>query len=178
MKSESGKVAAVAAILVIFVVGSESALYYLNSTVTPTTLTSTTMTDEIPHIPINVPWSAPGNRAVYYLVVPNSCSGPAGMGTCFSGNFSEAFIFTCLKEAASPQGCTARINSTTRYWEYNTITVWYSYGNQTAKTPSWPNCVFDWPGRDPEGHTPHLSAYCAPMGANGFILTQPMGPIP
>jgi hypothetical protein len=142
---------------------------FVKTIVTTTTITKATTTTET-----KLPWDS----NLGYLVVPNNCSGP-GL-SCFGGNFSEVFIFTCKEAAASPQGCTARVNSTTKYWEYNTITVWWQpHANKTAGESQWENCTYKaLGGSPPQQLYGPFPAYCAPIGANGFIMTEPMWAIP
>jgi hypothetical protein len=145
----------------------------ITTTVTSVLTTTAVLTDQFRP---SVPWSKPQGSGISYLVVPNSCSGP-GLA-CFNSNFSEAFIFTCKEAAASPQGCTVRVNSTTKYWEFNTVTVWYPYVNETVDASSWTNCAYKALGGNPPQFYGPFNAYCAPIGANGFVLMTPYGPIP
>ncbi len=139
-----------------------------------TSTASSSLSTNTAQFSLVIPWNTSRLRGANYLAIPNHCSGPAVGTGCLSSNFSEAYIFTCLKEAATPQGCTVQINATNSRMYY-TVTVWYPYHNQTAGGPSWSNCSLDVPGGNPNRLLKDMPSYCVPVGANGFVLTQPMG---
>jgi hypothetical protein len=187
-----GRKAGAAAVLAILVIGSVFGAYYLNtsaalasqgqtisalqstvsslvshpltSTSTATSVVSATTT----RFP-DVPWDG----GTQFLSTSNGCTG--GGAGCFGRDFGQAFVFTCTKAAASPQGCTVQINATNSI-AFFVVTVWYPYVNKTAGAPSWANCAFNHPGGTPDQFYAVLPSYCIPIGANAFILTRPPFP--
>jgi hypothetical protein len=186
--------AATAAVIAILVIGSVFGAYYLNtssalasqeqtisalqSTVsllvshtvmstTTATVTATTTTSVVSTTTMRftfVPWDG----GTLFLQNGSGCPG------CWGGDFNGAFVFTCTKAAATPQGCTVQINNTKSIAFY-AITVWYPYVNQTGEA-SWANCAWNAPGGSPKQFLADFPVYCVPMGANAFIMTRPLFP--
>lgn len=140
---------------------TETSMIISTTTITSTATSTTQTTTFLPE----VPW----NNLILFLTNANPCTGPA---PCFSSSFSQAFVFTCLQAAATPQGCTTRFNDTEYADVSYAITVWYPYVNRTAGAPSWANCAFNTPGGNPNQFYASFPSYCIPIGANSFILTM------
>jgi hypothetical protein len=185
----SGKVLATA-VLVILVIGSVFGVYYLNTlstladegqtisalqssigslvshpvTTTATTTSTISFTDSrFPY----VPWDS-SRFPVFY--VSNSSNGCIGGGACLTSDLRDAFLFTCLKEAASPQGCTVQVNATNNPLVFFQLTVRYPYANasQIAGAPPGSNCAINSPTDHPDNRIP---TYCLPIGSRGFVVT-------
>lgn len=189
-----GKVAA-AAVVAVLVVGSLFGAYYLatssalasqgqtisalQSTVSSLvshTVTSTTVTSMVSRTTARFPY-VPWNGGTTF--VANTSDGCFGAGTCLTSDFTEAYVFTCTKAAASPQGCTVQINAT-KSMAFFQITVWYPFVNQTGQPSSafapkeFANCAFSNPR---EAVQNQFYAYCIPIGADAFIIAlQPLDP--
>lgn len=186
-----GRKAAAASVLAILVIGSVFGGYYLtilsalasqeqtisalqstvSSLVSHTVTSTTTITSMVSATTTRFP-DVPWVGEILYLTNGNGCTG-GGVG-CFGPDFSQAFVFTCTKTAASPQGCTVQVNATSSI-AFFVVTVWYPYVNQTAGAPSWANCAFNKPGGSPNQYYAMFPSYCIPIGANAFILTMQAG---
>ena len=140
----------------------------LTSTSISTTATSTTTaTVQFPQVPYS--------GIALYATSADRCSG--GYSPCFSSDFRQAYVFTCAKAAATPQGCTVRINATNSI-SFVEFTIWYPYVNESAGAPSWANCAFNAPGGNPSQFYATFPSYCFPIGVNGFILTMSQSSVP
>lgn len=185
----SGKALATA-VLVILVIGSAFGAYYLaissalagqgqtiaalqstvsslvSHTVTSTTTTTSTVSVTTTRFPY-IPWDT-SRFPVYY--VSNSSIHCSGGGACLTSDLREAFLFTCVKEAASPQGCTVQVNATKNPLVYFQLTVRYPYANasQLAGAPQGSNCAINSPVDHPDNRIP---TYCLPIGSRGFVVT-------
>jgi len=185
-----GRKTAIAAGLTILLIGSVFGAYYLNtsaalasqgqtisalqSTVsslvshpaTSTTTSSVTYTESrFPY----VPWDTSKYFVAYVKNSSDGCSG----GPCLTMNLREAFLFTCVKEAASQQGCTVQINSTNPL-VYSQITLRYPYIFQSNDSASsWANCAISSPVDHPDNRIP---TYCLPIGSRGFVVTWQLSP--
>jgi hypothetical protein len=137
------------------------------STSTTTATNTTTATVQFPQVPYS--------GIALYATNADRCSG--GYSPCFSSDFRQAYVFTCAKEAATPQGCTVRINATNSI-SFVQFTIWYPYVNQSAGAPSWANCAFNAPGGSPSQFYAAFPSYCFLVGINGFILTTQQSAVP
>ncbi len=136
--------------------------------VSTTTITLSSTDTRLPSFPWN-------SSAAQYMAGANFCN--AGYeGACFSSAFSNAYVFTCLNQAATPQGCTVRMNATNSI-SFVVVTVWYPYYNSTAGAPAWADCAWNNPGGGgPSQFYAAFASYCFKLGGNAFILTSP--PLP
>lgn len=183
----SGREVTAVALLSLLVLGASFAAYYLVTTTTLTTQQqsiSALQSSVVSLLSTNsqatatstssgganrfppVPWDGP----ILYMSNADTCNGAA----CFSSNFSQAYVFTCLKEAATPQGCTVRMNAT-KSISFIMVTVWYPYVNQTGGAPPWANCSFNSPGGSPSQFFAAFPSYCFQIGSNAFMYTRQPG---
>jgi hypothetical protein len=82
---------------------------------------------------------------------------------CITSEFSQAFIFNCVAQAASASGCTTQVPSS--LGGSYTITVWCPYTDQPGE-PAGDNCKFSVPG-----DTGSPFAYCFMVNATAFALS-------
>jgi len=130
--------------------------------ISPVTITETMTTNLI---------GIPFNSSVYLSSDVGSCKGPAGYVPCFGGNFSQAEVFNCMNTASLPAGCTTSVVSSSNPQNYFQITFWYPYVGHSNET-SWANCIYKDSG-DPGNY---YGAYCIPISATAFIVTEPAPP--
>jgi len=147
----------------------ESTLSSMNShpliSVSTTTITFSSTDTRLPSFPWN-------SSSANYMAGANFCNGGYS-GACFSTNFGNAYVFTCLDQAATAQGCTVRMNATNSA-SFVVVTVWYPYHNSTAGAPAWANCAWNNPGgKGPSQFYAALPSYCFTLGGNAFILAGP-----
>ena len=108
---------------------------------------------------------------VYLLSAVGACKGPAGYTPCFGGDVTQAEIFNCASAAASASGCAKLVVDPTNPQLTYHITVWYPYADDNGGTfPA--NCRYESSG-DP---THYYYAYCIPLNATSFIVTEPSPP--
>jgi hypothetical protein len=95
---------------------------------------------------------------------------------CF-GIDTNPVIFNCAVAAATPQGCTQRINTTgppppqPSGPNYFVVTIWYPYINYTVYPGL--NCRYSVPSvPTPPGPYGPSYAYCIPINATAFIVAQ------
>jgi hypothetical protein len=178
---------ALATVLTFLAIGSLTGAYYLNTAIVsqqqtisalqstvsslashPATTTSTTTSTvsftatRFPYIP----WDT-SKFPVFYI--RNSSGAGSGGAVSLTSDLREAFLFTCVKEAASSQGCTVQVNSTNPL-VYFQVTVRYPYANasQIAGAPQGANCAISSPTDHPDNRIP---TYCMPIGSRGFVVT-------
>ena len=104
-----------------------------------------------------------------FLASSGACAENGSPVPCIASSFSQAFIFNCVSEAASPSGCTRQVSSglgnagspLTNY----TITVWYPYVNHPDE-PASANCKFSVPG-----DTVSPYAYCFLVSSTSFAIS-------
>jgi hypothetical protein len=99
-----------------------------------------------------------------YLSDVSGCTINNVPSTCFTTNMSQAIIFGCTAQAATPQGCIQTVTisgSNTRV----TITVWFPHFNQTFP---WSNCYYV---ESDEGSYP-FPAYCYSVTSAAFLVLE------
>jgi hypothetical protein len=90
---------------------------------------------------------------------------------CNGGSNADAIVFNCLAAAATPQGCTQRVNLTGSSGQYFVITVWYPFVNYTLGYPGI-NCKYTVPSvPTPPGPYGPNYAYCITISPTAFIVT-------
>jgi len=140
-------------------------LISVSTTTITTTVTSSSTDTRLPSFPWN-------SSSANYMAGANFCNGGYS-GACFSGDFNNAYVFTCIDQAATPQGCTVQMNSTNSNG-FTVVTIWYPYHNSTAGAPSWVNCAWNNPGgKGPNQFYAAFPSYCFTLGGNAFILAGP-----
>ncbi|MDV3244077.1 MAG: hypothetical protein LYZ66_02730 [Nitrososphaerales archaeon] len=95
-----------------------------------------------------------------YLSASGYCSViPGGSVPCWGG---DAYVFNCVSEAASPQGCTHQVTSTLAPYPSYVINIRYPFANQTG--PSWANCLWTVQGIE-QGY-----AACVTINSTSFAV--------
>ncbi len=132
----------------------------VRSTVTLSTATTTTF----------VPW-----YGLDYLGNQSGCAVSTDPPTtwypvpCFGPN-SDEVIFNCSAAAASPQGCTQRVNLNGSSGQYFVLTIWYPYTNSTLGLSV--NCKYTIPSVPiTTGPAGPYYAYCISTNSTAFIVT-------
>ncbi len=89
---------------------------------------------------------------------------------CF-GALSDAVVFNCAREAASPSGCRTTVVSVyDQIWNYN-VTIWFPHFNASIPERNCALTTLLEPGP--------LWAWCVMVGQNSFIVSYPAseGPV-
>jgi hypothetical protein len=95
------------------------------------------------------------------------CMAGEAYAPCWGGGGNAPYVFNCLGDATSQQGCTQQVVDTTPPNGSYVINIRYPFSNQTQ--PSWSNCLWSIQGEMPgQGY-----AYCSLVGSNSFIMGEP-----
>lgn len=100
-----------------------------------------------------------------FLANGGGCAENNNPAPCTTSEFSQAFIFNCASQAATPSGCTTQVPSSGPWGSSYTITVRYPYTGQPGE-PATDNCMFSVPGV-----TGSPYAYCFMVNATSFALS-------
>jgi len=142
------------------VVASQSSSTSMTTTVVASQSSSTSMTTT------TATTSASSTTPLAYLTAGGGCALGGKPAPCWG---SPAYVFNCVTEAETQQGCTQLVSTTTPNWNY-TINIRYPFSNQTE--PSWANCLWSMQGGIPgQGY-----GYCSLVNSTSFTMGEPAPP--
>jgi len=172
--------------------GQTVTITYATTLIDSTTLTQTTTTAfvvtstaTLVRVTTAISTVAAGNQwyGLIYLDNESNCAVSTDPPTtwyeipCLGFN-ADPVVFNCAAAAASPEGCTLRVNTTGEYTpqpsgpNYFTVTIWYPYVNDTAGYPGV-NCKYIVPSvPTPPGPQGPYYGYCISLNSTAFIVTQ------
>lgn len=137
-----------------------------NNTLTVTSIQTTTQTVANR----TIPW-----YGLYYLSAAPGCAVSYGVHSypapCFA--YSGGVLFDCAAAAATPQGCTEKVNITGTSNQNFIITIWYPYNTGVpSQNCKWTESLPTPPGPD------SAFAYCISVNSTSFLISEPApGPV-
>ncbi|MGI0091108.1 MAG: hypothetical protein ACREBS_05320 [Nitrososphaerales archaeon] len=164
-------------IIIVVMVGGIGLGYALNST--PATVATTTQTETATTVSnYTVTQTTPFVFSPFeYTIYLSTCGG--SYNPCFS-DFSNAYVFNCLKAAGTSSGCTQLVLNSSKPQINYTITVWfpYTYPPSVQLNPingtSWINCMYAATLLSGQNIGPDYQ-YCVPMNSTAFLVSQEGG---
>lgn len=100
-------------------------------------------------------------------MIAGQCTGPDRYVPCFGGPRSQAMLFTCIRQAELPSGCTKEIVSQTDPQNRFEITIWLF--EPVGHGATLPNCHWQTNGDLRQD----FYSYCVAVSDTTFVVTQP-----